>query len=138
MRLYVTVSDGKVTAKNEVVVKVMSGSAGSRRPSRPSRPPNFPQLGGHPQLFPFPTNYVPPGVPVAPLPAIPPGIPSVNPGPPPSLGNYNRVPVPYPSRPPGTSSTDFTSSTGTQVSTPDNKLEAISTHPQTIPPLSKL
>ncbi|KAE8737220.1 Tyrosine kinase receptor Cad96Ca-like, partial [Frankliniella occidentalis] len=92
MRLYVTVSDGTVTAKNEVVVKVsagpVSGAGGAGSSRRPPRPPNFPpQLGGSsrlrpPPFLPFPTNFVPPGVPVAP---IHPGIPAVNPGPPPSL-----------------------------------------------------
>ncbi|XP_034234117.1 tyrosine kinase receptor Cad96Ca [Thrips palmi] len=87
MRLYVTVSDGKVTAKNEVVVKVTKGpvsgaGVGGGASRRPPRPPGFPPQLRPPSYLPFPTNFVPPGVPSAP---IHPGIPVVNPGPPPSL-----------------------------------------------------
>ncbi|KAJ1525989.1 hypothetical protein ONE63_009169 [Megalurothrips usitatus] len=93
MRLYVTVSDGKVTAKNEVVVKVSSGGAngGGAGPSRrPPRPPSFPP---RPPFLQFPTNYVPPNIPAG---AIPTGIPAVNPGPPPSLPGVSRPPLPFP------------------------------------------
>lgn len=111
--LYVTVNDGKVTVKNEVAADVRPpGSAGSGASRRPPRPPNFPpQLGAGgvthlrpPSLFPpFPTNYpanfVPPNVPSAPVHG---GIPSVNPGPPPSLpgAGLSRPPFPRPSLPP--------------------------------------
>ncbi|KAK3921852.1 Tyrosine kinase receptor Cad96Ca [Frankliniella fusca] len=133
MRLYVTVSDGTVTAKNEVVVKVTSGpvsgggggGAGSSR--RPPRPPNFPpQLGGSsrlrpPPFLPFPTNFVPPGVPAAP---IHPGVPVVNPGPPPSLppitATAGRPPPPpiWPTRAPAADRNTTTTTTTTSSQAP--------------------
>lgn len=104
MRLYVTVSDGTVTAKNEVVVKVTKGpvsAAGGGASRRPPRPPGFPPQLRPPSYLPFPTNFVPPGVPTAPIH----GIPSVNPGPPPSLhGGVGSTPPrpPFPVPVPGT------------------------------------